>query len=150
MSVTMQQVLAQLQRDEPNYMEAAQLGVDALPHLAQIVQYEDALLASKAAYLASLIQSDQSFAVLEQAVGSPHPEVRVAAASGIRNLSQLPPQPMLERLLRDQDIGVRKEVLRSIEYQQPVGFKAQVEEIAKNDPNIDIQRLANKVANSLR
>ena len=55
MAVTMQQVLAQIDKDEPDYERAAKLGKGALPHLRQIIEADDPMLASKATYAASLI-----------------------------------------------------------------------------------------------
>jgi HEAT repeat protein len=149
MAVTMRQVRAQLDRDEPDYAEAARLGPDAIPHLMQLVQGTDAMLASKAAYLASLIQSANTVDVLEIAANSPYAQVRVSAAAGISNLAQPPATPLLDRLLKDQDVGVRQYALRSIEVHQPAGIRKQVQEIARNDPDIDLQQLADRVANQL-
>jgi hypothetical protein len=149
MPVTMEQVRAHLDRDEPDYPAAAQLGANALPHLAQLVQGTDPMLASKAAYLASLIQSDRSIAVLEQAANSSHNEVRVAAAAGVRNLKQAPIS-LVDTLLKDPYVGVRKVTLRSIEAQPMKGLKVKIEEIAKKDSDGFIRNLASQIANRLQ
>jgi hypothetical protein len=114
MVVTKQQVIDMLNADEPNYPEAAKLGPDALPHLDTLVKTADPLLASKATYLASLIQGEQSLDVLRAAAQSNHPEVRVAAAAGARNLSITVVKDILLKLLTDEDIGVREEALNSL------------------------------------
>lgn len=124
MVVTKQQVIDVLSPDEPNYPEAAKLGPDALPHLDNLVKTADPLLASKATYLASLIQGEQSIDVLKAASQSNHPEVRVAAAAGARNLvsaaagaRNLEPSrlnDLLSSLNNDQDAGVRKEATKSL------------------------------------
>lgn len=155
MPVTMEQVRAHLDRDEPDYPAAAQLGANAIPHLAQLVQSSDPMLASKATYLASLIQGDRSNAVLEQAAHSSHIEVRIAAAAGIRNVEQSPVS-LADTLLQDQDAGVRKVALRSIEarsIKSPTtgprsmeGLQIKVEEAAQRDPNIFIRNLARQIA----
>ena len=80
MVVTMKQVREELDPDEPDYMKAAELGVEALPHLEEIVKTGDALLASKAAYLASLIPDEKSITVLKIASMSNFPEVRAAGS----------------------------------------------------------------------
>jgi hypothetical protein len=48
-------VRAALEPEEPDYAAAAQLG-PAVPHLQTLIQGDDPMLASKASYLASLIQ----------------------------------------------------------------------------------------------
>src|SRR5262245_20072554 len=99
MPVTFQQVLKQIDTDEPNYTALAALGPEALPHLATLVKSEDPGLASKAAYLASLIESDDAVEVLSSAATSPHDVVRVAAAAGLRNVSSPQATAVVDRLL---------------------------------------------------
>jgi HEAT repeat protein len=113
MKVTMQQVTDILDVDEPNYPEAARLGPGALPHLDTLVKTADAMLASKATYLASLIQDEQSINVLKTAASSKFPEVRVAAAAGARNLNVTAAEEILLKLLVDADTGVREEAGKS-------------------------------------
>ena len=149
MPVTMEQVRAQLDRDEPDYEDAARLGPDAVPHLMQLVQGDDPMLASKAAYLASLIQSDQSVDVLELAARSSQDEVRVAAAAGVRNLSRVP-EPLMNLLLGDLDVGVRKVTLRSIEAKPTPGMKPKVEEVAKDDPDPLVRQIASQIVGKLK
>jgi hypothetical protein len=64
MPTNMNEVLAYLEPDEPNYAQAAKLGQDALPYLKEIIDNQDVMLASKAAYLVSLIKSDESISIL--------------------------------------------------------------------------------------
>ena len=114
MAVTMEQVREILTRDEPNYMEAAQLGSEAIPHLQKLLAEADPLLASKATYLASMINSDQAVDVVKEAAVSEHAEVRAAAAAATRNLPQIPVTDVLSSLLDDGDVSVRKVTLKSI------------------------------------
>ena len=84
MPVTMEQVVNQLDRDEPEYGQAARLGSEALTHLMALIQGDDPDLAAKAASLAGLINVDQSAPVLERAARHAEPVVRVAAAAAAR------------------------------------------------------------------
>jgi hypothetical protein len=159
MAVTMKQVRAYLDRDEPDYSSAAQLGVSAVPHLSQLVQGRDSMLAAKATYLTSLIEGDRSNSVLEQAAFSSNREVRVAAAAGIRNIKQ-PPNSLTEKLLKDQDVGVRKVVLLSIESLSLKGsvdhsrfisgLKDRIEEVARTDKEGFIRELAVQVSKEIK
>ena len=88
-AVTLQQVRAYLDADEPAYQEAARLGVDALPHLETLVESPDTLLAAKAAYLAGLIDGARSLPVLTRAARSADRLVRSAAAA---TAAHLPPE----------------------------------------------------------
>ena len=79
MPVTMEQVINQLDREEPEYAQAAQLGSEALPHLVTLIRGKNLGLAAKATSLAGLINARQSADVLEIAARHPEPVVRVAA-----------------------------------------------------------------------
>ena len=82
MTVTMQQVRDALGPYEPRYAEEAhQLGPEALPHLESIIREGDAGLASRAVYLASLIEHERSGAVVALGVERAEPTVRVAVAA---------------------------------------------------------------------
>src|SRR6266436_2914076 len=100
MPVTMEEVVARLSRDEPDYDEAAQLGEEAVPHLMRLVQEGDPALASKATYLAATINAEQSTTVVDTAARSPNPVVRVAAAGSLGWLKEIPP-PLVSILLED-------------------------------------------------
>jgi predicted component of type VI protein secretion system len=155
MSVTMKQVRAHLDRDEPDYPAAARLGTDAIPHLTQLVNGHDSMLASKAAYLASLLQDDRSAAVLELAASSPHAEVRVAAAAGIKNLHQ-PATSLMNISLSDGDSGVRSVALRSIDARSGAGgasltssVESKIRIIMQSDSDPVAQRLARQIIDNL-
>jgi hypothetical protein len=113
MSVTIANVRALLDVDEPNYAEAAKLGPKAVPHLETLVREGDAMLASKATYMASLIQSDHSINVVKAAAKSSDPVVRVAAAAAVRNLSAVATDEVLGLLSSDEDPGVRKTAFKA-------------------------------------
>lgn len=107
MTVSEAEVRQYLDPEEPNYAKAAAaLGADALPVLEQLVSGGDPLLASKAAYLASLIPDPGAARVLDVAARSPEATVRVAAAAGAQRRPDL--GGVLATLSTDRDQGVRK------------------------------------------
>lgn len=112
MAITEAQVRAHLEPEEPDYPAAAALGAEALPVLERLVRDADPLLASKAAYLASLIPDDRADRVLAEAARSEHPTVRVAAAAGLRKRPD-PPEDAVIDLMTDRDEGVRKVAMKS-------------------------------------
>ena len=108
MPTTHAQVRAYLEPEEPDYTAAAAaLGPDALPALEALVQDVDSLLASKAAYLASLIPDERAARVLEQAAHSRDATVRVAAAAGLQKRPEVTDEVAVD-LMTDEDQGVRK------------------------------------------
>lgn len=142
MSTSLQQIIKQLDADEPNYNALAAVGPDALPHLVTLVRGDDPGLASKAAYLASLIQSDDSIEVLSAAVASPNEAVRVAAAAGIKNVSSPQIIAVADKLLDDPDVGVRKVAARSagVMGMEPLGLKLKA--MAASDPDTSLRQIA--------
>jgi HEAT repeat protein len=164
MAVSMHDVTAALMPEEPDYEQAAQLGPEALPHLATLVQTADSMLASKAVYLASLIPDPQAEAILLQATESGRPEVRVAAAAGARNLGGPAASDVLVAALSDADSGVRKVALKSVPMAAtPVAgeatavgeaglspeLRAKVAELTTDDPEPFIRDLSREVLEEL-
>lgn len=107
MEVTFEQVRAALVPEEPNYRSAARLGAEAMPHLKSMVEGGEPMLAAKAAYLASLIGGEQAVDVLLSASAHSEASVRVAAASGTRNLEPAQAEALRDVLASDADPGVR-------------------------------------------
>jgi len=150
MPVTMEQVRSFLDPDEPDYVEAAgQLGPPALPHLQTLVVSNDPLLASKAAYLAGLIGAAESSAVVELAAQSPYPEVRVAAAGTTKHLPASQAETLLNTVLADSDVGVRRVALRSAAALRSPALKYRVQEMSKSDSSAAIRTLAAQIAKDL-
>jgi hypothetical protein len=108
MTVSMEDVRRVLDPEEPDYEAAAQLGPDALPHLASLVAADDPMLASKAAYAASLLEGATGQEVVRVAAQSDDPVVRVAAAAAARNLPAQSAKDVLAGLVTDDDPGIRK------------------------------------------
>jgi len=142
MQVTLQEVLRQLDIDEPDYTALAALGPDAVPHLTTLIRGEDPGIASKAAYLASLIHSDESVDALSLAVASPHDTVRVAAAAALRNLP--PPQAarLADRLLDDADVGVRKLAVTAAGRLGLTTLEGKVRSMASTDDDQALRQIA--------
>lgn len=149
MPITMQQVLARLDTDEPDYAALATLGPEIMPHLATLVRSDDPGIASKAAYLASMIDADDSTNVVEAAAASQHETVRVAAAAGLRNLSPSRAAPAAGRLLEDPDAGVRKQALRAVADLGVSSLEPKLKKIASADPERGLRQMARQGLQSL-
>lgn len=143
--MTMEQVRAELDPEEPDYDRAARLGPPAIPYLQQLVEGDDPMLAAKAAYLASLIQSNAAIDVVWTAARSQEDIVRVAAAAGLRNLEGKAPASLVESLLTDQDTGVRSTSLNSIAANPTLPVRDEVERMAASDPEPALRERAAEV-----
>jgi len=150
MPVTMEDVRAVLDPEEPDYAEAQKLGPEAVPHLKELVQGPDLGLASKAAYLASLIESEGSLEVLTIAATSAEPVLRVAAASAIRNLPERDAERVMDLVLEDKDAGVRKVTLRSAAQLRSPRLAAKIRKLAEHDPESSIRALATEIEEEMK
>lgn len=150
MPTTMNQVRAVLQPEEVDYDAAKHLGPDALPLLMELVKGGDMNLATKAAYLASLIPGEQSVAVVEAAASSPEDVLRVAAAAGIRNLQVGGVEKITNLLKHDPDVGVRKVMLTSMVKFRSPQLATNLQEMVDKDPEPALRELAAKMVVNLR
>lgn len=149
MPVTMQQVLAEIDKDEPDYAAAAKLGPEALPHLEMIVEANDPLRASKAAYLASLIGGAGAIDLLRKASEHHDPQVRIAVANGLKNLAAAAPTDLVLKSLNDTDAGVRKLAMSTASVLKRPEFSQRIAAIAKSDPEDHLRTAAVAVAQKL-
>jgi HEAT repeat protein len=139
----MEEVRAELERDEPNYARAAGLGPDALPHLEELARGDDTMLATKAVYLAGLIQDERAAKLLAEAAEADEPRVRVAAAAAARNADAESASGVLSSLVTDGDLGVRKVALKSVPPDATQELRRAVEELAaQEDADETTRRLA--------
>jgi HEAT repeats len=145
MAVTLEQVRRLLMPDEPNYVVAARLGPQSLPHLRTLVNGADKNLASKAAYLATLIDHEGADAVLGDAARSSSAVVRVAAASGARNVRRASASAVVSRLLNDSDKGVRKMAIKAAADSTNSAVLAQLGQIVNKDSSPVNRALASHI-----
>jgi HEAT repeat protein len=106
-------------------------------------------LASKAAYTASLIEDPRSADILRKAAASDRAEVRSAAAGGASNLSPSAASDVLQPLLTDRDVSVRKVALKSVPEEAPSGLQATIQSLSEADSNPAIRELSSQVADRL-
>lgn len=142
MAVELKQVREILQAEEPNYTRAARLGPEILPHLEQLILTADALLASKAAYLASQIEDEKSVELLKHAASRPEPQVRVAAAAWAGNAPA--GEETLAALLVDPDEGVVKAALTAARGSKALVLQPLLQEVAASRGSSLLMGLANE------
>jgi len=146
MPVTMKQVRAALDPEEPDYEKAAKLGSEALPHLQKLIARKDPHLASKAASLAGMIKDERAAGVVEQAAKHEDVRVRVAAAYSAQYLPPEDASRVLTAALSDKDVGVQKVALRSVPKELTPELRTKIEAITNQKrANPAIQNLSKEV-----
>jgi HEAT repeat protein len=142
MAVTNEEVRAVLDRDEPDYEQAAKLGPDAVPLLQRFVEGGDPRLAPKAAYLAGRIGGPAAAGVLELAAKSADPSLRAAAAHGARHLKADQAEPVLDALLDDEDAAVRKTAVKAVASVPSPALLTKVEILRSAEPEEMVREIA--------
>jgi hypothetical protein len=133
MSVSMKDVRAVLDPEEPDYSDVAALGDEALPFLEELAGGDDPMLASKATYAASLIGGPKAMDTIRHAAHSEDASVRVAAAAATSNLQPDAASDVLEALIADSDPGVRKVARSSVPEKASKALTKRLEEL-KDQP----------------
>lgn len=148
MPITMKDVRVWLDAEEVDYSGALSLlGAGSLPFLMELVQGGDLGLASKATYLASMIKSKQTIAVLEAAIARNEPVLRIAVASGIGNLPFAQAEKLFDLLSKDPDAGIRKVAIKSAAQLKSPRVAAKMKKLAQNDSESFIRDLASSILN---
>ncbi|RYF46236.1 MAG: HEAT repeat domain-containing protein [Cytophagaceae bacterium] len=128
-----QEVIAFLRQDELDYpAAAAKFGAAALPLLKELINGNDENLAVKAAYLAGYISDGAVKNIITDAASNKFTAVRIAAAFGAQKMKGADATAVLEKSLEDNDPGVVKIAMRSVEsLSLAKNFKTQLSKIAK-------------------
>jgi hypothetical protein len=142
MAVTMSQVRAALDPEEPNYPKAAQLGPQALTHLKKLIAEAEPMLASKATHLAALIAGEGAVELLRAATNHPETIVRVAAAGAARVLPAEAAGEVLVPLLSDSDPGVRRAAMKSVPAEQSESLRTAIEGMGQRDPDPGLRAMS--------
>lgn len=137
--VTKKQVVDVLQAED--YKKGKKLGAGAIKHLKSIVRGKDWQLATKATYLAGLINKEGSAEVVDLAARSRKPALRVAAAAAAEHLSPTRAEPVLDRLLRSRIVGIRKCALNSVQAMSPK-LEKRLKVIRKEDEERSLRTMA--------
>lgn len=151
MTITLDEVLAVVRQIEPDAARAGKLGPEALTHLRVLVRSDDLSLARRAASVTTKIDDPRARDVVGIAAKSPHPEIRLAAASELWRLAKHDVTRLAVRLLADPDQVVRRRTLRSLavvvaDTQPKPSLRRQIAAMAARDPSPANRALAEVVA----
>ena len=136
MALTMKDVIQWLLPDEANLNRAAAiLGAEALPHLAELVDGDDLMLASKATWVAGMIPDPRGAEIVLRAAKRSEKVMRVAAALVA---DKMPPErtgAILTTLLRDEDAETRGMAINAVKPESPQEVVAALSAVANEDQN---------------
>lgn len=134
MPMTLEQLRNQLSEIEPEDSTFLGIGPPEIPLLDQLLQDEEAWMASRAVFALSRQPDRQAVRILSRVAADPRPEVRVALAASTRNLRPKDANGILLQLLEDEDMGVRKFAVEAISVAHNTAVRAKLKDIEDQDP----------------
>jgi|SRR5918995_7214401 HEAT repeat protein len=147
--MTMAELRRQLSDIEPDESTYANIGPDDVPNLEALLHDEEAWMAARAVFALARIDTPEARTALIQAGASPREEVRVATASAAQLLPPVSSDIVLERLLDDPDVGVRKFAIQSVSERNSAPVRARLHEMATAESDPALRALAGEQASTL-
>ncbi len=143
MALTPLELRLKLSSDEPDYEQLAPQIDDALVlTLDQLANDPDAMLASKAVYLASLVAKPQAHRIVQTASDSSRPLVRIASASALVNLPDAMRHDIADKLLDSADVSLSKLAIKAVQRSASPQLKQKIERISQESPSELIRTLS--------
>jgi hypothetical protein len=119
--MTEQELIQELDNEELHYRAvAARLDASDVPKLRAIAEGADVARATKAVYLASLVDKGDAHEIVVKAASSPTELVRIASATALENLPAAMRDRAADRLIDDVNPAVSKLVLRAVDVNSPM------------------------------
>lgn len=146
---TLDQIRSLLGDIEPSEKTFAPLNTDDIPHLVTLLGDDEEWLAARAVHALSRLDDPRARDGISRAAKDPRGAIRVAVAAALPRLPVQFGERLMDELLDDKDIGVRKFTLRSIPAAAPVHLRAKIEQMAKIDASEPIRVLARTVRSRL-
>ncbi len=133
--------------DEPDYVAiVSKLSQDDIPTLIELSKHSNPAIATKAISCLGLMKSDKALNGIQEAAKHSNPVIRVAAAHSIRNMVNVRGSvQVLEGLLDDADIGVRKFALKTVDAANISSLKEKVKAMSLKEVNPDMKTLSQKI-----
>ena len=149
MAKSQAQIRQQLSDLEPSERTYAGLGASDVSSLVELLSDEEGWLAARAVHALSRIDTEPARRAVVASATSPRFEVRVAAATSAGSLPPRVSDEVLSRLLDDPQAAVRKFAVRSTSNRNSETIRRRIAEIAVQDTDSRLQRVAEEHGKSL-
>jgi hypothetical protein len=138
--------------DEPDYnVIVNKLSADDIPTLVELSKDANPAIATKAISCLGHLKSERALIGLQEVVNHPDPVRRVAVANSLKNLAAVQGAvQMLDKLLDDQDIGVRKFALKTVEAANITQLKGKVQTFNQREDNSALKNLSQEILQKLK
>ena len=112
--MSMQEIRSRLSSIESDEQMYDDLGPEEVPMLVELIEDEEAWMASRAVYALARINTPEARSAVEEASEGGRDEVRVAVAVSASLLPSESADRVLATLLNDREVGVRKFAVDSV------------------------------------
>lgn len=168
MALTKKGIIKMLNLDEPDYQSiAAKFSEEDIPLIVELTKDPDVSISSKAICILGWLDSDKAIEGIENGVKSENPILRISAAQALKRKSEktdaeetsigdmIKPLAFVEKsdkitqllntLLDDNDIGVKKFSLKAINPGNSKKFEAKLKYLQENEKNESIKKITNDI-----
>ena len=144
---TKEELIKMINLDEPDYAAiVSKLTAEDIPLLVELSKDPNMAIATKAVSCLGLMNSEKAVEGLRSASSNANPVMRVAAAHALRNAAAQPAAvQMIDKLLDDEDVGVRKFALKTVQHANLRSLKAKVEQLSKKESTEFMKSLSTEV-----
>jgi HEAT repeat protein len=132
--MTFEQLRLQLSAIEPYDGMYDGIGLSEIPLLEQLLQDNEAWMASRAVFALSRVPDTRAVTILLRAAVDPRKEVRVAVAASLSNLKPNDANNILLKLLTDAELGVRKFAVQAVSRTHNAAVHAKLRDLETHDP----------------
>ena len=142
-----EKIIKLIDLDEPDYtVITSQLAQDDIPILIELSKEPNLAIATKAISCLGLMNSEKAVAGIQAATTNTDPVIRVAAAHALKHSASLPSAvKLLDHLLDDQDVGVRKFALKTVQHANIKSLKGKVQQLIQKENTELMKNLSNEV-----
>jgi HEAT repeat protein len=149
MTMTMDELRAQLSSIEPDESTYAGIGAEEVGMLRELLDDDEAWLAARAVHALSRIDDPAARDALAEAAGKPRMEVRVAVATSSSHMPAETSDQVLAGLLADDHSAVRKWAINAVSERNSAAVREQVTALAANEPDDRLRSLAGEKARAV-
>lgn len=149
---TKEEIIRMIDLDEPDYPSIVSQFDDAdVLILNELVKDPNPAIAVKAVSCLGFLQHPKALEGIKRAAKDKNPVVRVAAAHSLRHKQDVPEVvAVVDKLLQDKDIGVKKFALKTVDTANIKSLKATVEKIQLAEKNEALKELSQKILQKIK
>ncbi len=120
------------------------------PIVESLIDDSNPYLAGKVVSYIGLLKTQKALSGLAIAARSQNPSIKAVAAHALKNFTNFPEAiSLIEKLLDDRNVGVRKFALKTVSFAKLVNFKGKIQLLSQTESNERMKRLSLRIKEDL-